>query len=86
MPTDPTSNMNSTIACELNVVKRIQDLIIGYTGQNSTMIKTFLQKDDLEQKMHIFFATIIKRIDEVLDGQITIGVIATSEANATGNA
>ncbi|CAH8436593.1 unnamed protein product [Schistosoma turkestanicum] len=55
--------------CEMNVVRRIQQIIIQYSAQNASLIQSILQMNSLEQNMHNFLATVIRTIDEQLSAQ-----------------
>ncbi|VDQ08717.1 unnamed protein product [Trichobilharzia regenti] len=52
----PTVDVQST-PCEINMIKKIQELILASSGQDVTMIKGFLEKDNLEQQIQGLIAT-----------------------------
>nr|CAH8833624.1 unnamed protein product [Trichobilharzia regenti] len=68
----PTVDVQST-PCEINMIKKIQELILASSGQDVTMIKGFLEKDNLEQQIQGLIATLIKRLDEGLGGLVSTG-------------
>nr|CAH8833627.1 unnamed protein product [Trichobilharzia regenti] len=73
VPTVGLPTVDVSTPCEINMIKKIQELILASSGQDVTMIKGFLEKDNLEQQIQGLIATLIKRLDEGLGGLVSTG-------------